>query len=59
MGSISVGELITCLERYDKDNEVIMYIRSRNKDGNKEEFIAYINGIGKENEDDREIRLMN
>lgn len=59
MSSISVGELITCLEKYDEDDEVIMYIRSRNKDGNKEEFIAYINGVGKENENDKEIRLMN
>lgn len=58
MSSITVGDLKKYLDDYPDDYEVIMEIRSKTKDGKKEEFIAYINGI-KQDELFREVRLLN
>lgn len=58
MSSISVGELKAELDNYPDDYEVIMNIRSKTKDGKKEEFIAFIYGI-KQDKLFKEVRLMN
>lgn len=57
MSSITVGELISHLNHYSKDYEVIMHWRWK-ENGEKKESIAMINGIQPIHEY-RELRLLN
>lgn len=57
MSSITVGELISHLNHYPKDYEVIMHWRWK-ENGEKKESIAMINGIQPIHEY-RELRLLN
>lgn len=61
MSSISVGDLISILENYPDDYEVVMNIKHKypiSKESGFKGWCAYINGV-RVDDDFREIRLMN